>query len=139
MMGAMERAVSGLAVAVAAGVIVFFITNPFSDRPVAPTVVSGGAQEQVGSGASGQIGPNSVPIQLTAACEWAYPGQASGNTSGSGYNVVCLDADGQTLGGFPDSSDHSLNDWCADSHHTDGMDLRQAELTPNGWACAHVQ
>jgi hypothetical protein len=115
---------SALAVAVVAGFIVFFITKPFSHNPTTPAVASGGAQAQITSGSSTQVGPASASIELNAACRWAYPGRASGNIIGSGYNIVCLDGNGQSLGGFPDSSDYSLNDWCADPDHTDGMNLR---------------
>jgi hypothetical protein len=72
---------------------------------------------------------------------WAYPDQASGNWNGSGYNIVCLDTNGQSLGGFPDGSGHSLNDWCADPAHTDGdPTLIQAKLqSSGGWVCTTVQ
>ena len=54
---------------------------------------------------------------------------------------MCLDADGQPLGGFPDYSGHSLNEWCADPSHTDGNpNLIQAKMTPDGgWICTTVQ
>jgi hypothetical protein len=81
--------------------------------------------------------PTEVPIPLDAACEWAYPEQATGVTNGSGYNIVCLDASGQSLGGFPDGSGHSLNDWCADPSHTQGYELRQAYLS-SGWVCTLI-
>ena len=84
--------------------------------------------------------PAAVAIPLAAACKWAYPGQATGSTSSSGYTVTCLDASGQSLGGFPDGSGHSLNDWCADPNHTQGdPNLIQAKLTPSGWVCTTVQ
>jgi serine/threonine protein kinase len=85
--------------------------------------------------------PAAVPIPINQACAWAYPGQASGSWSGSGYSIVCLDANGQSLGGFPDGSGHSLNDWCADPSHTDGNPtLIQAKLTSSGgWICTIVQ
>lgn len=79
-----------------------------------------------------------VPIPLDAACEWAYPGQATGVTSGSGFNIVCLDGSGQSLGGFPDGSGHSLNDWCADPSRTQGYELRQAYLASSGWVCTLI-
>ena len=41
----------------------------------------------------------SVPIPLGKACEWAYPGLASGNVSGTGYSLVCLGKKRQVLGG----------------------------------------
>jgi hypothetical protein len=77
---------------------------------------------------------------MSAACTWAYPGQASGNTGGSAYSIVCLDPSGQSLGGFPDGSGHSLNDWCADPKHTQGYSgLNQAALTSSGWVCTFVR
>lgn len=82
--------------------------------------------------------PTAVPIPLAQACKWAYPGQATGAISGSGYNIVCLAANGQSLGGFPDGSGHSLNDWCADTSRTDGYSLPQAKLTPSGWVCTVI-
>jgi hypothetical protein len=77
----------------------------------------------------------SVSIPINSACEWAYPGQATGSTNGSDYNIVCLGVNGESLGGFPDRSGHSLNDWCSDSTRTEGMDLEQAALTSSGWVC----
>lgn len=85
--------------------------------------------------ASVNNGPLAVVIPMDRVCNWAYPGQATGSVVGSGYNIVCLGIGGQVLGGFPDASGHSLNDWCADSRHTDGMNLLQAKLLPTGWVC----
>jgi hypothetical protein len=78
-------------------------------------------------------GPVSVPIPLGAACKWAYPAQASGQVSGSGYSIVCLGMSGQPLGGF--SSDHSLNAWCADPSHTNHKHLPDPELHKGKWVC----
>jgi hypothetical protein len=122
---------SSFVVTVIGGVVVALITMHLSHGPAIPTASAGGA--------SGTIAANYVPIPLSAACEWAYPGQATGKTSGGGYNIICVDANGNSLGGFPDNSGHSLNDWCASPDHTDGMDLRQADLTASGWVCAPVQ
>jgi hypothetical protein len=92
-----------------------------------------------GSGSAAQPSPKpsggsvSVPIPLGAACKWAYPAQASGQVSGSGYSIVCLGMSGQPLGGF--SSDHSLNAWCADPSHTDHKHLPDPELHKGKWVC----
>jgi hypothetical protein len=86
--------------------------------------------------------PQAVKIPLGEACRWAYHAQASGVWSGSVYSVVCLGQDGSSLGGFPDGSGHSLNDWCAYPAHTQGADLRQAKFrddTPEGWECEAIQ
>lgn len=70
---------------------------------------------------------------MNSACEWAYPGQASGQISGSGYSIVCLDSSGQALGGF--SGSHSLNAWCADPSHTKGASLPNPALINGTWKC----
>lgn len=100
-------------------------TTPAAPVQAQPTTAPAPAQTQ-------------VPIPLDAACEWAYPGQATGVTSGSGFNIVCLDGGGQSLGGFPDGSGHSLNDWCADPSRTQGYELRQAHLASSGWVCTLI-
>ena len=78
-------------------------------------------------------GPAPVSIPMSAACKWAYPGQASGKISGSAYSIVCLGQSGQVLGGF--SGSHSLNAWCADPSHTDGRDLPSPALVNGIWIC----
>jgi len=72
-------------------------------------------------------------ILMSAACKWAYPGQATGKISGSAYSIVCLGANGQVLGGF--SGSHSLNAWCADPRHTNGKHLPNPALVKGSWAC----
>jgi len=75
----------------------------------------------------------SVPIPLGKACEWAYPGLASGNVSGTGYSLVCLGKKRQVLGGF--SKSHSLSAWCANSRHTGGRHLPIPALVKHVWEC----
>jgi len=75
----------------------------------------------------------SVPVPLGKACEWAYPGQSNGAYSGSGYSIVCLGKNGQVLGGFGGS--HSLNAWCANPAHTDGLHLPTPALVKDVWVC----
>ena len=77
--------------------------------------------------------PVSVPIPMSAACKWAYPGQASGEISGSGYSIACLNATGQVLGGFGGS--HSLNAWCADPRHADGENGTEPKMVNKTWVC----
>lgn len=83
-----------------------------------------------------------VPIPIDDACRWAYPGKARGQWTGRGYGIVCLDAQGTSLGGFSDESGHSLNDWCADPDHTAGNPtLRQARVVPgdpSSWQCVPI-
>ena len=74
-----------------------------------------------------------VAIPMSAACKWAYPGQASGLISGSGYSITCLGTGGQVLGGF--GGQHSLNAWCADPRHTDGKHAPDPSLIKGSWAC----
>jgi hypothetical protein len=76
---------------------------------------------------------NPEDISGPAACKWAYPGQASGQVSGSGYSMVCLGKNGQPLGGF--SGAHSLSAWCADLRHTNRMVLPDPELLNGRWVC----
>jgi hypothetical protein len=72
-------------------------------------------------------------IPMSAACKWAYPEQATGQFSGSGYSIVCLGANGLVLGGFNDA--HSLNAWCLDNHHTGGANLPDPQLSDGTWYC----
>lgn len=74
-----------------------------------------------------------VIIPLAAACRWAYPGRATGQTFGSGFSIVCLDKNGQSLGGF--GGQHSLNAWCDDPRHTAGMYLPNPALVGDIWLC----
>jgi hypothetical protein len=74
-----------------------------------------------------------VPIPLGKACEWAYPGLASGKVSGSGHLVECLGKKGQVLGGFTKS--HSFSTWCASSRHTNGKHLPVPALVKHVWEC----
>jgi hypothetical protein len=131
-MDTIGKVLYGLLVTVVGGVIVFLITEHLGPPRRAPTPLPAAVSAP-------PVGLNSVPIPLSAACKWAYPGLATGSTSGSGYDVVCLDANGRSLGGFPDSSQHSLNDWCASPDHTDEMDLGQAKFNGTSWVCAPVQ
>jgi hypothetical protein len=78
-------------------------------------------------------GPVWVPIPMGAACKWAYPGQATGQISGSSYSIMCLGANGQPLGGF--NGAHSLNAWCADSRHTEGKHTPTPALVKGQWVC----
>ena len=111
-------------------------TAPSGNAPASSAV----ANPPIANPTTSAPAPTSVVIPLGAACKWAYPGQATGSISGSGNNVACLDASGQSLGGFPDGSGHSLNDWCADPAHTQGnQNLIQAKLTASGWVCTTVQ
>ncbi len=86
------------------------------------------------SASRGAAGGAPVPIPMDAACRWAYPGQASGQVSGSDLSIQCLGAGGQVLGGFGDS--HSLNAWCADPSHTGGASLPSPQLVNHVWVCA---
>jgi len=79
---------------------------------------------------SGQV---SVPIPMSAACKWAYPGQASGQIQGSAYSIACLGTNGQVLGGFGGA--HSLNAWCADPRHTNGKHAPDPALIKGIWVC----
>ncbi len=72
-------------------------------------------------------------IPLAAACKWAHPGKATGQTSGSGFSIVCLDKHGNSLGGF--GGRHSLNAWCDDPRHTAGMYLPNPALVGDTWIC----
>ena len=92
------------------------------------------SQYQARAGAGASV----VMIPMDTACKWAYPGRATGIVTGSGDDIVCLGTNGKSLGGFPDGSGHSLNDWCASPAHTDEMNLIQAKLTPSGWACTFL-
>lgn len=93
------------------------------------------SQPTAGPSAShGSIGPPAtIVIPMSAACDWAFPGQASGETVGSLYNIGCLGKNGQNLGGF--SGIHSLNNWCAIPSHTDGENGMQPELLNEVWVC----
>jgi hypothetical protein len=80
---------------------------------------------------SGSAG--SLRIQLGEACQWAYPGQATGQTSGSGGSVARLGANGQIVGRFING--HSLDAWCQDPSHTDGRHMSGATLADGVWVC----
>jgi hypothetical protein len=99
-----------------------------SRKTLEPTSESPSPTTQLSS-----LAPVTSAIAMGAACEWAYPGQASGKISGSDYSIVCLGADGQVLGGF--SGSHSLNAWCADPSHTSGKDLPSPALVDGVWLC----
>ena len=109
-------------------------TPSFSAPATQPAPSSSAAASQPGPGSSSHPtpagGPAAVPIPLGAACKWAYPGQASGKTSGSAYSIVCLGTNGQVLGGFGGA--HSLNAWCADPRHTDGKHVPNPALVKEG-------
>jgi len=125
------------AVGVAAG---YFIGHRGSPRKVTALASGGEASVTPSATVSSASQPSSaapaVPtvIPMGLACKWAYPGQSSGQTSGSDYSIVCLRANGQVLGGF--SGSHSLNAWCLNSHHTDNAQLPDAELVNGTWICS---
>lgn len=84
----------------------------------------------------------SVPIPIRDACKWAYPNIASGEWRGSVNAIECLDAAGNSLGGFSQESGHTLNDWCSNPAHTgDNPNLRQARPatdSADSWACVPI-
>jgi len=72
----------------------------------------------------------------SAACKWAFPGRAAGETIGSDISIRCLGPNGQVLGGFDDGSGHSLSDWCDDPSHTAGISLPDPMTNDSGsWTC----
>jgi hypothetical protein len=91
--------------------------------------------------APSQAFPISAPIPIGKACRWAYA-SATGHWRGSRQGIECLDVNGNSLGGFPDGSGHSLNDWCSNPRHTEGNPtLRQARLVRQAsahWECVPV-
>jgi len=106
--------------------------QPSSFSPGGSGGVSGaGGGSAGGSGAGSNASPVAIP--LSSACEWAYPGRASGQHSGAGYSIACLDGSGNMLGGF--SGSHSLNAWCADTSHTNGSNLPNPALVRGTWMC----
>jgi len=113
-------------------------SDGFSTLKLAPdtTILSsvtftiGSANQQ---GPTSSASPAPVLIPLSAACKWAYPGQASGKISGRGYSIVCLGANGQVLGGF--SGSHSLNAWCVDPRYTDSKYVPDPALVKGIWVC----
>jgi hypothetical protein len=134
---AMKPPVIVLAVLVGlAGVAIGFIVAPRGSTP-SPHPAAHGSPYTLPPPAS--VSPSSPAvlrssaIPMDAACKWAYPGQASGEISGSDYSIVCLGNSGQVLGGF--SGSHSLNAWCADPSHTSGYALPQPELIDDVWIC----
>lgn len=119
--GAMAIAI---VIAIAASITAFHLASPVARGQ--PTSAPPANTDAVGL-------PASIPIPMTAACKSAYPGQASGKTTGSLYNIYCLSTNGQILGGF--SGIHSLNNWCAIPSHTDGENGLQPELVNETWVC----
>ena len=112
--------------------------QPTSITPSQPApATSAPGQPTPGPSASPSPSPRggrvSVPIPMSAACKWAYPGQASGTVSGTGYAIVCLGTSGQTLGGF--GGTHSLNAWCANPRHTNGKHAPDPALVKGVWVC----
>jgi hypothetical protein len=106
---------------------------PRGSSAPSPSLAASAAASPVPTRPGPGQGPQSVVIPLGAACEWAYPGQASGATQGSGYSIVCPGTNGQVLGGF--SGAHSLNAWCADPSHTDNASLPNPALVRDIWVC----
>ncbi len=105
-------------------------TTPVQPAPPSTAAASQPAPTPSASSGGGQV---SIPIPMGAACKWAYPGQATGKISGSGYSIVCLGPGGQVLGGF--SGSHSLNAWCADPRHTSGKHAPNPALIKGVWVC----
>ena len=123
----------------AAVAVIYLLLNSPSPPPKHPPATSSStplvtvsATSQQSSAVPTATLPNSL-IPMGAACKWAYPGQATGAVSGSGYSIVCLGAGGEVLGGF--SGSHSLNAWCMDPSHTGGADLPDPQLANGTWAC----
>jgi len=100
-------------------------------QSVPPATASQAAAPSVSTSQAGSAA--SVPIPMSAACKWAYPGLASGQISGTDYSIVCLGPGGQALGGFGGA--HSLNAWCADSRHTNRRQLPNPALVNGVWLC----
>jgi hypothetical protein len=127
-------------VGVAAGAGAGYLAGKGGPSPVTRTPTAGPpntpAPQTAPATSSSQPSPTttvSSAIPMGTACKWAYPGQATGEISGSDYSIVCLGPNGKVLGGFSDS--HSLNAWCTDSRHTNGKHAPSPALIAGVWVC----